>query len=113
MRDALGEVEGRGGDIVFIDTPPHAQPTINIAAEVADACLLVTGPYPEDLERVGRWRPSSSQPFQAGRYNPEQKPTKGACAYLGASRAHHIPNSNVPYLDHCSSSGIRTHQLRD
>jgi chromosome partitioning protein len=53
MRDALGEVEGRGGDIVFIDTPPHAQPTINIAAEVADACLLVTGPYPEDLEQVG------------------------------------------------------------
>ncbi len=53
MRDALGGVEGRGGHIVFIDTPPHAQPTINIAAEVADACLLVTGPYPEDLEQVG------------------------------------------------------------
>jgi len=42
-----------GGDIVFIDTPPHAQPIINIAAEAADACLLVTGPYPEDLEQVG------------------------------------------------------------
>src|SRR6185312_17123668 len=53
MRDALSEIEDRGGDIVFIDTPPHAQPTINIAAEVADACLLVTGPYPEDLEQVG------------------------------------------------------------
>lgn len=53
MRDALGEIEGRGGDIVFIDTPPHAQPIINIAAQVADACLLVTGPYPEDLEQVG------------------------------------------------------------
>ena len=44
MRDALGEIEDRGGDVVFVDTPPHAQPTINIAAEVADACLLVTGP---------------------------------------------------------------------
>jgi chromosome partitioning protein len=53
MRDALSEIEDRGGDIVFIDTPPHAQPTINIAADVADACLLVTGPYPEDLEQVG------------------------------------------------------------
>ena len=53
MRDALDEIEGRGGDIVFIDTPPHAQPIINIAANVADVCLLVTGPYPEDLEQVG------------------------------------------------------------
>ena len=50
---ALREVEERGGDVVFIDTPPHAQPIINIAAEAATACLLVTGPYPEDLEQVG------------------------------------------------------------
>ena len=53
IRDALDEIAGRGGDIVFIDTPPHAQPIINIAADVSDACLLVTGPYPEDLEQVG------------------------------------------------------------
>lgn len=53
MRDALRELEERGGDIAFIDTPPHAQPTINIAAELAHVCLLVTGPYPEDLEQVG------------------------------------------------------------
>lgn len=53
MQDALGEIESRGGNIVFIDTPPHAQPIINIAANLADACLIVTGPYPEDLEQVG------------------------------------------------------------
>ena len=100
MRDALGEVEGRGGEIVFIDTPPHAQPTINIAAEVADACLLVTGPYPEDLEQVGAVASIVVQPFQAGRDNPEQKPAKGACADLGASRAHHVQDSDLPDLDH-------------
>lgn len=53
IRDALKEIEERGGEVVFIDTPPHAQPVINIAAELADVCLLVTGPYPEDLEQVG------------------------------------------------------------
>jgi chromosome partitioning protein len=51
--DALKEIEDRGGETVFLDTPPHAQPIINLAVEVADACLLVTGPYPEDLEQVG------------------------------------------------------------
>src|SRR3954469_5743432 len=53
IRDALAEIEGRGGEVVFIDTPPHAEPIINLAAEVTDFCLLVTGPYPEDLEQVG------------------------------------------------------------
>jgi chromosome partitioning protein len=51
--DTLTEIEDRGGEVVFIDTPPHAQPVINIAAELANVCLLVTGPYPEDLEQVG------------------------------------------------------------
>lgn len=37
----------------MIDTPPHDQPIINIAAEVADAALIVTQPYPDDLQEVG------------------------------------------------------------
>jgi chromosome partitioning protein len=53
IRDALSEIEGRGGEFAVIDTPPHAQPIINIAAEAADASLVVTGPFPEDLEQVG------------------------------------------------------------
>ena len=53
IREALSEVEGRGGEFVVIDTPPHAQPIINIAAEAADASLIITGPFPEDLEQVG------------------------------------------------------------
>jgi chromosome partitioning protein len=53
IRDALNEIAGRGGEFVLIDTPPHAQPIINIAAEAADASLIITGPFPEDLEQVG------------------------------------------------------------
>ncbi len=49
---ALAEIERRGGEYVVIDTPPHAQPIINAAAEAAQMALIVTGPYPEDLEQV-------------------------------------------------------------
>lgn len=53
MAAALEEFSKRGADLVIIDTPPHAQPIINLAASIATASLLVTGPYPEDLEQVG------------------------------------------------------------
>ena len=39
--------------MVVIDTPPHSQPIINLAAASADLAVIVTGPYPEDLEQVG------------------------------------------------------------
>jgi chromosome partitioning protein len=53
IADLLAELQGRGADMVFIDTPPHAQPIINLAASFSDLALIVTGPYPEDLEQVG------------------------------------------------------------
>ena len=53
MAAAITDLIARGADLVVIDTPPHAQPVISIVAAVADAALLVTGPYPEDLEQVG------------------------------------------------------------
>jgi chromosome partitioning protein len=53
LAEALADLAARGAQLVVIDTPPHAQPVINLAASVADAALLVTGPYPEDLEQVG------------------------------------------------------------
>jgi len=53
LRQQLAELAGRGADLVVIDTPPHAQATIGQAAEACDAALLVTGPYPEDLEAIG------------------------------------------------------------
>lgn len=49
---AILDLKARGADLVVIDTPPHAQPVISMAA-AADVALLVTGPYPEDLEQVG------------------------------------------------------------
>ena len=53
IAEAVRDLASRGADLVVIDTPPHAQPIISVAATVADAALLVTGPYPEDLEQVG------------------------------------------------------------
>ena len=50
---AILDLKARGADLVVIDTPPHAQPVISMAAAAADIALLVTGPYPEDLEQVG------------------------------------------------------------
>jgi chromosome partitioning protein len=53
IAEALRDLATRGANFVVIDTPPHAQPIIHMAATAADAAVLVTGPYPEDLEQVG------------------------------------------------------------
>ena len=53
IADAVRDLVARGAELILIDTPPHAQPIISQAAQVADAALIVTGPFPEDLEQVG------------------------------------------------------------
>jgi len=53
IANLLAELQGRGADMVVIDTPPHSQPIINLAATASSLALIVTGPYPEDLEQVG------------------------------------------------------------
>jgi chromosome partitioning protein len=49
----LADLQSKGADMVVVDTPPHAQPIISLAAAASDFALIVTGPYPEDLEQVG------------------------------------------------------------
>jgi chromosome partitioning protein len=53
LKDVIADLKGRGANFIVIDTPPHNQPIINIAAEEADAALIVTQPYPDDLQEVG------------------------------------------------------------
>jgi chromosome partitioning protein len=53
LPERLAELKARGADFIVIDTPPHAQPIISLAAELADAALIVTQPYPDDLQEVG------------------------------------------------------------
>jgi chromosome partitioning protein len=53
LDQVLEELKGRGAQFIVIDTPPHNQPIINITAEKADAALIVTQPYPDDLQEVG------------------------------------------------------------
>jgi chromosome partitioning protein len=52
VADMLTDLKGRGCELAVIDTPPHSQPSINAAAEVANLCLVVTEPYPDDLAEV-------------------------------------------------------------
>jgi chromosome partitioning protein len=49
----LDELQSKGAEMVVIDTPPHAQPIINLASASSDLALVVTGVMPEDLEQVG------------------------------------------------------------
>ncbi len=53
LADLVAELKGRGAEFIVIDTPPHDQPIINITAEASDAALIVTQPYPDDLQEVG------------------------------------------------------------
>jgi chromosome partitioning protein len=48
----IDALKGRGAEFIVIDTPPHAQPIINMAAEAATSCLIVTGAFLEELETV-------------------------------------------------------------
>jgi chromosome partitioning protein len=48
----VAHLQGRGAELIVIDTPPHAQPIINMAAEAATSCLIVTGAFLEELETV-------------------------------------------------------------
>lgn len=53
LADTVAWCKGRGSEITFIDTPPHDQPIINLAAQVATYCLIVTEPAAESLEQIG------------------------------------------------------------
>ncbi|MFL5283101.1 MAG: hypothetical protein ACJ8AW_19435 [Rhodopila sp.] len=49
----LAALKKAKAEIVLIDTPPNVAPIINIAIQQADAAVIVSGVYPEDLEQVG------------------------------------------------------------
>jgi len=52
LREAIDGLKGRGAEFIVIDTPPHDQPIIAIAAETANAALIVTQPFPDDMQEV-------------------------------------------------------------
>jgi chromosome partitioning protein len=53
IADVVAELAARGAEFIVVDTPPHAQPIISIVAEASDAAVIVTQPYPDDLQEVG------------------------------------------------------------
>lgn len=48
----LATLRGANAGLAVIDTPPNVAPVINIAIQHADAALIVSGVYGEDLEQV-------------------------------------------------------------
>lgn len=48
----LESFRAQGVDLVLIDTPPVATPTVNAALDASDAAIVVTRPNPEDLESI-------------------------------------------------------------
>jgi chromosome partitioning protein len=48
----IAALKRKGADLIIIDTPPHAQPVINMAANAGTSCLIVTGAFLEELETV-------------------------------------------------------------
>ena len=53
LADLVADLKDMGAEFIVIDTPPHDHPIINIAAKASDAALIVTKPYPDDLQEVG------------------------------------------------------------
>jgi chromosome partitioning protein len=54
VREKVDELYRRGAEVVVIDTPPRNDSIINIVAEIADAVLIVTPPYLDDRQEVGK-----------------------------------------------------------
>src|SRR5437870_5489771 len=46
----LADLRHDGAELVLIDTPPNVQPIINLAVAPADAAIIVSGVFPDDLE---------------------------------------------------------------
>lgn len=53
VAEIVAELAGRGAEFIVVDTPPHSQPIISIVAEASDTALIITQPYPDDLQEVG------------------------------------------------------------
>jgi len=49
---AVRDLSQRACDICFIDCPPHNQPSINVAVEVADFAIVITEPAAESIEQI-------------------------------------------------------------
>lgn len=52
VRQHLATLRRAKADLALIDTPPNVQPIINLAVAEADAALIITGVFFDDLEQV-------------------------------------------------------------
>jgi chromosome partitioning protein len=53
LPQALADAEGRGAELIVVDSPPHDHALVSLAAEHASAIVIPVRPYPDDLEAIG------------------------------------------------------------
>jgi chromosome partitioning protein len=53
IAEVVADLGERGAEFIVVDTPPHAQPIISIVTGASNAAVIVTQPYPDDLQEVG------------------------------------------------------------
>lgn len=57
LRSVIKDLQGRGAELIVIDTPPHSAPAINAALEVSTGAAMVTRPNPMDVRALEMtWR---------------------------------------------------------
>ena len=95
LAEVVTELKGRRAEFIVIDTPPHDQPIINIAAEAANAALIVTQPYPDDLQEVGVAAAILHRTGKAAGIVLNNTPAR-ACRDNGAGGTHRLSHADLP-----------------
>ena len=96
LAEVVTELKGRQAGFIVIDTPPHDQPIINIAAEAADAALIVTQPYPDDLQEVGVAAAILHRTGKAAGIVLNNTPTRAHALDNGAGGTHRLSHADLP-----------------
>lgn len=83
IADVVAGLTSRRAELIVIDTPPHSRPLINVAAEAADAALIVTQPYQDDVQEVGRTAAILDHLGKRGGVVLNNAPSRAAALALG------------------------------
>ena len=96
VKDIVTELKNRGAQLIVIDTPPHSRPIINLAAEEADAALIVTQPYQDDVQEVATSAAILQRLNKPAGIVLNNTPTRAAAVALGRAALALVPLPTCP-----------------